>query len=773
MKNEINNLQSSFVSILFRKGGRTAMESNNSLAEKLRSLNSEIFSVDEREKLKRMLYDDVRVRCDAANQKDAQAWAQVKSKGDWDEFCSPRIEALRKSLGNFPPEPKEVKTQVTRTIEGDGYHIENLVYESRTGVFVTANLYLPSPLCDKMPGIIIVHSHHNPKTQGELQDMGMTWARQGSMVLVIDQLSYGEQRQHQSGSRQDYRFRYINGIQLHIIGDSLMGWMAWDVMRGIDVLLSRNGIDEDKIILIGAVAGGGDPAAVVAAIDPRITCAIPFNFGGPQPETTYPLPDDAEKTFNYMGYGSWEPTRNLRLSARDGFLPWIIVGSVAPRRLIYAHEFSWDRERDPVWKRLQRIFEFYDVPTHLAFAHGAGILSGRPPESTHCNNVGAVHRKMIYPALRRWFDMEIPGEEYQQRLQEEELLCFTPELRVKQRPLHELFAEIGEERARTMRAALEELSPGDRRQCLRQKWAELLGEIEPKSVPAVKIHETEKIGEISVERIALEVEPNIVVPMLLLLPQLEDDTKLPVVIALSQDGKGKFINERAEEIADVLTNGFAVCLPDVRGTGETSLSSYRGHQSEATSLSSAELMLGQTLLGSRLRDVRSVLLYLRARQDVDADRVALWGDSLAPTNEENFVNPLIGQGEEPAQSEPLGGLLALFGALYEDNVRAVVARGVFAGYQSVLRDRFCYIPHDVVVPGALTAGDLCDVAAALAPRPLRLEKLVDGRNCVMSEQDVEKNFEPTRRAYNDIADKLFLMPEIGDGIAKWLVEQAE
>jgi len=77
-----------------------------------------------------------------------------------------------------------------------------------------------------------------------------------------------------------------------------------------------------------------------------------------------------------MGSAYWESTRNLRLSGRDGFLHWVIVGSVAPRRLIYAHEFSWDRERDPVWKRLQKVFAFHGTSDNLAFAHGAGVLSG-------------------------------------------------------------------------------------------------------------------------------------------------------------------------------------------------------------------------------------------------------------------------------------------------------------------------------------------------------------------------------------------------------------
>jgi len=329
------------------------------LAAQLRALDSNVFPAGERKALSRMLARDVRGRRDEANQRDAQAWAQVKSRAGWERFRDRRIDALRRSLGNFPPVPKTLNAQVTRSTHGDGYRIDNLIYESRAGLFVTANLYLPVAPREKMPAILIIHSHHNPKTQDELQDMGMTWARQGCAVLVVDQLSYGERRQHTAGGRQDYRFRYFNGIQLDLIGDSLIGWMIWDVMRGVDLLLGRQDIDRSRVILIGSVAGGSDPAAVMAALDGRITCVIPFNFGGPQPEDPFPLPDNAEKTFNYMGDGSWESTRNLRLSGRDGFLPWVIVGAAAPRRLVYAHEFSWDKEHDPVWRRLEKIYEFY------------------------------------------------------------------------------------------------------------------------------------------------------------------------------------------------------------------------------------------------------------------------------------------------------------------------------------------------------------------------------------------------------------------------------
>jgi dienelactone hydrolase len=738
-----------------------------------------------------ILAHDLHRRHDAANRRDRAAWTHVTSREDWERYLAPRLEALRASLGRFPSPSPALRTWTTRSVEGDGFRIENVLFESRPGVLVTANLYLPSPRRDRMPAVLIVHSHHHHKTQGELQDMGMTWARLGCMVLVMDQLGYGERRQHRAGQRQEYRFRAIAGTQLHLIGDSMMGWMVWDIGRGIDLLLHQPDVDPEKLILIGAVAGGGDPAAVAAALDARVRCVIPFNFGGPQPETPYPLPDDAAESFDYMGRGSWESTRNLRLSGRDRFFPWLIVAAVAPRRLVYAHEFSWDWERDPVWDRLQRVFALYGVPEHLEFAHGAGVLSGRPPEATHCNQVGPAHRRMLYPALQRWFGIPELDEEYQQRLSEEALRCMQTgpddpmgrdELPLPTpRRLHELWGEIGASRAAAARAKLSSLTADAGRERLCQEWSGLLGDIDPAADPIAELEATEELQGIRVELLRLAVEPGIVLPVLFLAPAPLSRAPRAVVIAFSQHGKEYFIRERTGEIAALVAGGAAVCLPDLRGTGQAYPVGSREPRSELPAISATEWMLGQTLLGSRLRDLRSVLRYLRARPDVDSARLALWGDSFAPVNMPGFPDPLLGEEEPPSYSEPLGGLLALFGALYDGGIAAVAARGTLAGYLSVMDDPYCYVPHDAIVPGALTAGDLCDVAAALAPRPLRLEGLVDGRNCRLSDTDAQRLFAPTLHAYRAAEDALMIQgshcttgpgggTEPVSAIAAWLLD---
>jgi cephalosporin-C deacetylase-like acetyl esterase len=754
------------------------------LAEQLRQMDPAVIPKKGGQEPSRMLFKNTQARLQAANRRENQAWAKVQTRQDWEAFRDARLQALRISLGPFPARPKDLKVRTSGKLEIAGCRIENLVFESRPGLFVTANLYLPAKIPEAMPGILIVHSHHNPRTQGELQDMGMTWARQGCAVLVPEMLGHGERRQHPfpdaasypepfKVGRQDYYFRYNTGVQLQLVGESLMGWMVWDLIRCLDVLLARPGIDRDRVLVVGSVAGGGDPAAVTAALDQRVTAVAPFNFGGPQPD--YSVPAQAEDNFYWFGVPSWESTRCLRLGARDGFAQWLIVAAVAPRRLLYCHEFSWDEKRDPAWPRLQKVFGLYVAADHLAEAHGKGKLQGKPPESTHCNNVGPYHRSQMYPVLKRWFNMPVPAKEVAgRRRPAAELMALTPELakELRPRPVHELAAGRGGKLVEAARRRLADLKPEARTQFVRDGWDRLLGGVALKGQPKAHTGWKERIGTVALERLALEPEPGILVPVILLLPAKQQDRRSPVVVAVAQQGKQMFLKERTDDIISLLTGGTAVCLPDVRGTGETRPGDSRAYNSSATTRSATELLLGQTLLGGQLRDLRAILHYLRGRPDLDADRLALWGDSTAPVNlpgSRLAVPPDVGK--LPHQAEPLGGVLVLLAGLFEEDVRAIYARRGLASYQDVLKSPFIYLPHDVLVPGALTAGDLADVAAVLAPRRLCLEGLVDGLNQPLAAEQLEKEYAVASSAYRTAgaANQLLLLPARSDGAARWLL----
>ena len=722
----------------FSLGADTA--SPAAIAEFVQQLDP-IVATQSTDSLSAELAQDVRRRRRRINEQDVHAWRALESLEDWQDFKQRPLAALRESLGDLPQPPHDLNLRVTRTIKGDGYSIACLVFESRPGLLVTANLYRPDKPRESMPGILICHSHHNPKTQGELQDMGMNWARSGCLVLVMDQLGHGERRQHpfrtakdyagdfQRG-RQDYYFRYNVGIQLHLIGDSLVGWMVWDLMRGVDLLLGEPGVDPERIILLGAVAGGGDPCAVAAALDESIAAAVPFNFGGPQPESVFPLPADAELSFNYVGGGSWESTRNLRASGQHGFLPWVIVGSIAPRRLIYAHEFSWDRQHDPVWRRLESLYERFDASDRLASVHGYGRVQLSSSEASHCNNIGEYHRRQIYPLFARWFGIEAPEPERRDRRPAMDLYCVegvesARDIRLPK--VHELADGIAKARIKRFGNQLAALSAGQRRERLRDAWSRVLG-LEPNNRfngPSVSLAAAQPIRVLKTTRRT----DRFSVPLILLAPERLRDQGCPCVVAVAQGGKAGFLKHRAAQVAELLSNGIAVCLPDLPGSGETSSSSYRGRRSTATGISSSRLMLGGTIVGDRLSDLLSIVGWLRTLDEIDGERIAVWGDSFARVNppQRNVAVPLRID-DEPDQAEPLGATLSLLAALFDSRIKSVVARGGIVSIRSVLASQFIYLPHDWVVPGALTAGDLPQLVAALGPVPVRIEGLVDGAN---------------------------------------------
>src|SRR5262249_52200686 len=160
----------------------------------------------------------------------------------------------------------------------------------------------------------------------------------------------------------------------------------------------------------------------------------------------------------------------------------------------------------------------------------------KPEESSGCANIGAALRKPMYPIFQRWFDMPPPDKEVVQRRTAEELLCLTPEVTTafKPRQVHEIAADLGAEQSAVAHRRLATLGGEARRQQLRRDWTRLLGEVAPSAELKVTHQRKERLGDVGVERLVLEVEPQIVVPLVLLLPPHKEKERLPVVVALSQ-----------------------------------------------------------------------------------------------------------------------------------------------------------------------------------------------------------------------------------------------
>src|SRR5438045_5010593 len=104
------------------------------------------------------------------------------------------------------------------------------------------------------------------------------------------------------------------------------------------------------------------------------------------------------------------------------------------------------------------------------------------------------------------------------------------------------------------------------------------------------------------EAVSLQMDPAVTLPIILLKPS-SGVSGMGAVLAFAQEGKQGFLANRADEIAKLLEWGIAVCLADVRGTGELTRRTARGPG--AMGMAANELMLANTLLGARLKDARA------------------------------------------------------------------------------------------------------------------------------------------------------------------------
>jgi hypothetical protein len=135
-----------------------------------------VLSPQERQAAAPMIEEDAHRRLRGSNERSSAEWKNITSSAEWERFRASTLAALRDSLGQ-PAMPGPLRQRVTGTVGGEGYRIDNTVFQSRSGLWITANLYRPDKPRPRMPGILISHAQRTPKEHGELHDMALAHRR--------------------------------------------------------------------------------------------------------------------------------------------------------------------------------------------------------------------------------------------------------------------------------------------------------------------------------------------------------------------------------------------------------------------------------------------------------------------------------------------------------------------------------------------------------------------------------------------------------------------
>ena len=205
----------------------------------------------------------------------ASQFEGIHSREDWERRRPAVLRKFLDTLGLDPLPPRTpLRAEVTGRLTRSGYAVENVVFQSMPGLYVTGNLYLPetSTPGGKAPTVLYVCGH-SPGPAGakvSYQHHGIWFARNGFLAFVIDTLEFGEIPGIHHGTHNLQMWDWLS------LGYTPAAVEVWNAIRALDYLETRAEADMTRVAMTGR-SGGGPVTWYTAAVDDRIHVAAPVH----------------------------------------------------------------------------------------------------------------------------------------------------------------------------------------------------------------------------------------------------------------------------------------------------------------------------------------------------------------------------------------------------------------------------------------------------------------------------------------------------------------
>jgi hypothetical protein len=202
--------------------------------------------------------------------------ADVKSKDDWEKRRPELRRQFLEMMGLWPLPPRtDLKAVVTGKTETEQFTVEKLHFQSSPGLYVTGNLYVPKHVPLPAPTVLYVCGHAGttidkvPYGNKVNYQHHPTWfAEHGYVCLILDTLQLGELPGLHHGTHRFGMWWWQS------LGYTPAGIECWNAMRALDYLQTRKEVDFKRLGVTGR-SGGGATSWWLAAADDRPQCIIP------------------------------------------------------------------------------------------------------------------------------------------------------------------------------------------------------------------------------------------------------------------------------------------------------------------------------------------------------------------------------------------------------------------------------------------------------------------------------------------------------------------
>ena len=589
----------------------------------------------------------------------------VASREDWEKLRPRYKREYLHMLGLWPmPEKSPLKATVTGTLEGDGYVVDMLHYQSVPGLYVTGNLWRPARVepGQRLPAVLYVCGHSFCGRDGNkiaYQSHGLWFARHGYICLVLDTLQLGEIAAIHHGTYREGRWWW------HSRGYTSAGVECLNGIRGIDYLIGRADVDPERIAVTG-ISGGGAATFWIAAADERVKVAVPVSGMADLPSyvSNRVINGHCDCMFLYNTF-QW---------------PWTRIASlIAPRPMLFTNSdadaiFPMDANQRVI-NRLERLYSLY----------GAGDLV-----DSFVSIGGHAYRQDIRQAAYRFINMHLtndprivtdsevdiptgPRDKREYAIDPVKLRVFPTDADI---PKDELNTTIDEHFVPMAR-----VEPPERGAFEAWKTSLLAGLREvtfgyfPPRIPPAEVLEQD-----ASQNLWLSSEPGIRVRLKPRESQASNDRPARILLVV----------QNADEALDWLDG---VCKPDdtvyvcaPRGVGETRWAC----KNPPNYVERSHVLLGRTVDTGRVWDVIAAARYLHARHK-----------GTAPVH-------ICGQ--------DASGVLAAYAALWEPEIAGVTAVNPPVSHMEAEGPQLLNV---------LRVCDIPDVFGMLAPRPLTIHGQAD------------------------------------------------